>query len=90
MAKWEVVPKGLAPIDPELDARLEAMEEAAERYIAEARVDFCWNRLQLDTVERAAALKRVSLKTYFTEAAYRQAVADLTAAKVPLNASTSD
>ena len=68
--------------DPELDARLEAMEEETERELAirpldEARVNFRWGREQLAFVKRAAAAMGVPYQTYIKQAAFRQAAADL-------------
>jgi len=68
--------------DPELDAKLEAMEAETERELAErpsdeARVNFRWGREQLDFVRRAAAAMGVPYQTYIKQAAFRQAAVDL-------------
>jgi len=68
--------------DPELDAKLEAMEEETERELAErppdeARVNFRWGREQLGFVKRAATAMGVPYQTYIKQAAFRQAAADL-------------
>lgn len=68
--------------DPELDAKLEAMEEETEREVASrpldgARVNFRWGREQLAFVKRAAAVMGVPYQTYIKQAAFRQAAADL-------------
>jgi len=86
MSKYPIKYVGLAPEDPELDARLEAMEEAAERDYDEARVNFRWTREELDTVDRAAFVRGVSFVEYLKQVTYGQAVADLKAAQVPLTA----
>ena len=68
--------------DPELDPKLEAMEEDTERELAqrpadEARVNFRWGREQLVFVKRAAAALGVPYQTYIKQAAFRQAAVDL-------------
>lgn len=68
--------------DPELDAKLEAMEEETERELTqrpadEARVNFRWGREQLDFVRHAAAVMGVPYQTYIKQAAFRQAAVDL-------------
>jgi predicted DNA binding CopG/RHH family protein len=68
--------------DPELDAKLEAMEEAIERDLAarpvdEARVNFRWGREQLAFVKRAAAAMGIPYQTYIKQAVFRQAAVDL-------------
>ncbi len=68
--------------DPELEAKLEAMEAETERELAErpadeARVNFRWGREQLDLVRRAAAAMGVPYQTYIKQAAFRQAALDL-------------
>ena len=68
--------------DPELDPKLEAMEEETERDLTnrvldEARVNFRWGREQVAFVKRAAAAMGVPYQTYIKQAAFRQAAADL-------------
>ena len=70
------------PADPELDAKLEQMEEDIERELAkqgdsQARVNFRWGREQLTLVKRAAAAMGIPYQTYIQQAAFRQAAADL-------------
>ncbi len=72
--------------DPDLDGRLEAMEQDAERELAErpadgARVNFRWGQEQLALVKQAAALMGVPYQTYIKQAAFRQAAADLQAVR---------
>ena len=72
--------------NPELDAKLEAMEEETERELAgrpvdEARVNFRWGSEQLEFVRRAAAAMGVPYQTYIKQAAFRQAVLDLQGVK---------
>ena len=70
--------------EPELDERLEIMEEEAERDLrarntAEARVNFRWGLEQVALVKRAAAAMGVPYQTYVKQVVFRQAVADLQA-----------
>ncbi|HEY9720893.1 MAG TPA: hypothetical protein V6D47_02705 [Oscillatoriaceae cyanobacterium] len=63
----------------------EAQSERAEAAIAlaqeEARVNLRWNSAALAVVKEAADLMGVPYQTYLKMATYRQAVADLNAAK---------
>lgn len=76
--------RAMEPVDPDpnLDPRLEAMEEETEQELAArpvegTRVNFRWGREQLEFVKRAAAAMGVPYQTYIKQAAFRQAAADL-------------
>ena len=71
----------------EVDAKIRAMIDQAEREIEETRVNFRWGKLQVDTVKRAAALAGVPYQTYIKQIVFRQAVADLRAAEGVVKAS---
>lgn len=74
-------------LPPEVDAKVRAMIEQAEREIEETRVNFRWGKVQVDTVKRAAALAGVPYQTYIKQIVFRQAVADLRAAEGVVKAS---
>ena len=61
--------------------RVDEMTAQADREIEEARVNFRWGPKQVDVVKRAAALMGVPYQTYMKEAVFRQAIADIEAAK---------
>jgi hypothetical protein len=60
----------------QLDAKIRAMIEIADREIEEARVNFRWGGEQLASVKRAAILG-VPYQTYIKQGVFRQAVADI-------------
>ncbi|MBI4493448.1 MAG: hypothetical protein HY690_11725 [Chloroflexi bacterium] len=74
-------------LPPEVDAKVRALVDQAEREIEETRVNFRWGKLQVDTVKRAAALAGVPYQTYMKQIVFRQAVADLRAAEGVVKAS---
>ncbi len=74
-------------LPPEVDARVRAQIDQAEREIEETRVNFRWGKVQVDTVKRAAALAGVPYQTYIKQIVFRQAVADLRAAEGVVKAS---
>ena len=76
--------KGVAPRDPELDPRLEALQAEVEQEIEESRVNFRWGREQLDVVKRAAGIIGVPYQTYLKQVVYKQAVADIQASRTAL------
>jgi predicted DNA binding CopG/RHH family protein len=82
---YEELPDEDLPHD--VDARVRAMIDQAEREIEETRVNFRWGKLQVDTVKRAAALAGVPYQTYIKQIVFRQAVADLRAADGVVKAS---
>ncbi len=61
------------------------MEEQAEgdaaREIREQRVNLRWSKDQVDLIRRAAAVYGITYQTYLKQAAVRQALADLKAAR---------
>jgi len=61
--------------------RVDAMIAEADRELEEARVNFRWGPKQVEVVKRAAALMGVPYQTYMKEAVFRQALADIEAAK---------
>jgi predicted DNA binding CopG/RHH family protein len=65
--------------------RFAAMEDQAERdaarEIREQRVNLRWSRDQVELIRRAAAIFGITYQTYLKQAAVRQALADLKAAK---------
>lgn len=74
-------------LPPEVDAKVRALIDQAEREIEETRVNFRWGKVQVDTVKRAAALAGVPYQTYIKQIVFRQAVADLRAAEGVVKAS---
>jgi predicted DNA binding CopG/RHH family protein len=71
--------------DEELPAEQDAMAREAivqaERDLEAMRVDFRWGKAQVDIVKRAAKLFGVPYQTYMKDIVFRQALADLRAAK---------
>jgi predicted DNA binding CopG/RHH family protein len=65
----------------ELDAKVTKMIEEADREDIEARVNFRWGKAQVDLVKRAAEAMGVPYQTYIKQVVFRQAVADLNAAR---------
>ena len=53
-------------LPPEMNAKVRAMIDQAERKIGETRANFRWGKMQVDTVKRAAALAGVPYQTYIT------------------------
>ena len=80
MAKRNLANEHDVEMSEEEDALLEAMEEQAERDIAEYRVNMRWSKEQVDLIRRAAAIYGIPYQTYLKQAAVRQAMADLKAA----------
>ena len=74
-------------LPPEVDVKVRALIDQAEREIEETRVNFRWGKVQVDTVKRAAALAGVPYQTYIKQVVFRQAVADLRAAEGVVKAS---
>ena len=74
-------------LPPEVDTKVRALIDQAEREIEETRVNFRWGKVQVDTVKRAAALAGVPYQTYMKQIVFRQAVADLRAAEGVVKAS---
>ena len=74
-------------LPPEVDAKVRALIDQAEREIEETRVNFRWGKVQVDTVKRAAALAGVPYQTYIKQIVFRQAKADLRAAEGVVKAS---
>ena len=64
-------------LDSELDKRIRAMTELAERDIRETRVNFRWGPRQLATVKHAARILGVPYQTYIKQVVFRQAIADI-------------
>ncbi len=66
-------------------ARFGEMEEQAERdakrEIREQRVNLRWSRDQVELIRQAAAIYGITYQTYLKQAAVRQALVDLKAAK---------
>ena len=74
-------------LPPEVDASIWTLIDQAERDVEEARVNFRWGKLQVDTIKRAASLSGVPYQTYIKQVVFRQAVADLRAAEGVVKAS---
>lgn len=74
--------KIIGPVPIEIsEAESVAIEEKiarAEEDIAEMRVSMRWGKEQVEIIKRAADLIGVPYQTYVKEAAFRQAIADLT------------
>ena len=72
---------GEVELDGETAARANAMIEQAERDIeahtGDVRVNFRWNREQVQLVKRAAAVHGVPYQTYLKQVVVRQALTDL-------------
>lgn len=80
MAKRNLANEHDVEMSEEEDALFKAMEEQAERDIAEYRVNMRWSKEQVDLIRRAAAIYGIPYQTYLKQAAVRQAMADLKAA----------
>ena len=65
--------------DPELVARINELEEQADRDIGSMNVNFRWGREQVAIVKRAAARFGIPYQTYLKQVVLKQAVADLQA-----------
>jgi predicted DNA binding CopG/RHH family protein len=76
---YEVLPD--EELAPEQDAMARDAIVQAERDLEATRVDFRWGKTQVDTVKRAARLFGVPYQTYMKDVVFRQALADLRAAK---------
>lgn len=68
---------GEAVLSPEVEARMEAAIDQAERDLGEARVNLRWGRAQVAVVKRAAELAGVPYQTYMKQVVFRRAVEDL-------------
>ena len=72
---------GEVELDGETAARANAMIEQADRDIeaqtGDVRVNFRWNREQVQLVKRAAAVHGVPYQTYLKQVVVRQALTDL-------------
>jgi hypothetical protein len=77
--KLERLPPVELPAD--IDEQVTRMSEEADREIEEARVNFRWGKAQVETVKRAADVIGVPYQTYIKLAVFRQAMADLAAAR---------
>jgi nitrogen fixation NifU-like protein len=60
---------------------IDPISKVTDHDIEEARVNFRWGPKQVEVVKRAAALIGVPYQTYMKEAIFRQAIADIEAAK---------
>jgi predicted DNA binding CopG/RHH family protein len=76
---YEELPDEALP--PEQDAMAREAIVQAERDLEATRVDFRWGKSQVDIVKRAAKLFGVPYQTYMKDIVFRQALADLRAAK---------
>ena len=65
--------------DPDLVARINELEEQADRDVASMNVNFRWGREQVAIVKRAAARFGIPYQTYLKQVVLKQAVADLQA-----------
>lgn len=67
---------------PEVDAKITRMTEEADREIEEGQVNFYWGKTHLDPVKRAAEQMGIPWQAYIKQAAFRQAMADLSATRM--------
>jgi len=81
-AGWEQLPD--IELSPEEDAKVGRMTEEADCKEAAGRVNFSWGKEQVDTVKRAADQMGVPYQDYTKQVVYRQAIADLRAARQAL------
>ncbi len=68
-------------LSPEQDSIARDAIVQAERDLEAMRVDFRWGKAQVDIVKRAAKVLGVPYQTYMKDVVFRQALADLRAAK---------
>ena len=77
---------GIQELTPELDNKINAMIEQADKEFEEARVNIRWQKQQLDLVKKAASLIGIPYQIYIKDIVFRKSVEDIkTFSKIEFN-----